>query len=149
MLTILHLSGITQQKLLASTPEFVRKMNIGGGLPPVSLGYGPYHPIQNYPWAPLWLQHVFERSETTFALIGEEVKFIQTCALLEVVHSALGWVRSPLSTTIAQVTSRLILVWGIADRFPSVRRQSSALLLLPGSHIRFPFRLTQILSTQQ
>ncbi|KAI6002739.1 PTPLA-domain-containing protein [Pisolithus albus] len=44
---------------------------------------------------------------------------VQTLATLEVVHVLLGLVRSPLPTTVIQVSSRLILVWGIVARFPN------------------------------
>ena len=43
---------------------------------------------------------------------------VQSLAVLEVIHVLLGLVRSPLPTTIIQVSSRLILVWGIIERFP-------------------------------
>lgn len=43
---------------------------------------------------------------------------VQSLAALEVIHVLVGLVRSPLPTTIIQVSSRLILVWGIIERFP-------------------------------
>ena len=57
---------------------------------------------------------------TTFSRVGLLTKIVQTFAILEVVHVILGWVRSPLATTAMQVSSRLFLVWGIADQFPEV-----------------------------
>ena len=80
--------------------------------------------------------------------IGGLTKWTQTLALLEVGHSALGMteqdpspclsvtvssssgfkidencapglVRSPLLTTMMQVSSRLLLVWAVIDRYPS------------------------------
>ncbi|KAI8841735.1 tyrosine phosphatase-like protein [Chytridium lagenaria] len=56
--------------------------------------------------------------ETTFAEIGEVVKWVQTMAALEILHSLLGFVKSPLLTTIIQVSSRLTLVWLVCDLFP-------------------------------
>ncbi|CAG8442891.1 4683_t:CDS:2, partial [Ambispora gerdemannii] len=53
--------------------------------------------------------------------VGVLLKFVQTIALLEVFHVVVGLVKSPLMTTIIQVTSRLFLVWGIVDLFPEVR----------------------------
>lgn len=61
-----------------------------------------------------------ERATTAFSAVGEETKWVQTAAVLEIVHAALGFVRSPVGTTAAQVFSRLALVWGIADRFSGV-----------------------------
>lgn len=122
VITILHLYGITQSKISHSAAPSIVKEVLVGGLPPMTLGYGPANAaaIHKYPWAPAVLQKVLKRSESTFAIVGSEVQFIQTCAVLEILHSALGWVRSPLGTVMSQVASRLILVWGIAPWFPSV-----------------------------
>ncbi|GAA6039373.1 hypothetical protein JCM8097_002821 [Rhodosporidiobolus ruineniae] len=51
---------------------------------------------------------------------GQVVKWVQTAACLEAVHSALRLVRSPLGTTVAQIFSRLALVWGVCELFPAV-----------------------------
>ncbi|KAK9248983.1 tyrosine phosphatase-like protein [Lipomyces tetrasporus] len=45
-------------------------------------------------------------------------KWVQTGALLEVVHSVVGFVRSPVMTTVIQVASRILLVWGVVYLFP-------------------------------
>ncbi|MCJ1442981.1 MAG: hypothetical protein MMC23_003478 [Stictis urceolatum] len=50
--------------------------------------------------------------------VGTFARWVQTLAVLEIVHSALGLVRSPLSTTFLQVFSRILLVWGIVYPFP-------------------------------
>ncbi|KAI0032091.1 tyrosine phosphatase-like protein [Vararia minispora EC-137] len=90
-LTIQHLSTSpsTLQRLTARPPSFV----------------------------PPELVPVYERATTTYAALGEHTKWVQTGAALEVVHSLLGFVRSPVQTTAMQVASRLYLVWGIANRF--------------------------------
>ncbi|MCJ1476727.1 hypothetical protein MMC13_005395 [Lambiella insularis] len=54
-----------------------------------------------------------------YAHVGEYAKWTQTLALLEIVHSATNLIRSPLPTTVAQVASRLLLVWGIVDTHPT------------------------------
>jgi very-long-chain (3R)-3-hydroxyacyl-CoA dehydratase len=69
---------------------------------------------------PHYLQPVYRRTETTFARVGVTTAFVQSFAILEVVHVLLRWVRSPLQTTAMQVASRLFLVWGIAEQFPEV-----------------------------
>ncbi|KAG1723612.1 PTPLA-domain-containing protein [Suillus paluster] len=51
---------------------------------------------------------------STFFALGP----VQSLAALEILHVLLGFVRSPLPTTVIQVSSRLILVWGIVERFP-------------------------------
>jgi Protein tyrosine phosphatase-like protein, PTPLA len=84
---------------------------------------------------PTWLQPVYLRSTSTFAQVGTQTAFIQTFALLEVVHSLLGWVRSPLQTTAMQVASRLFLVWGITEQFENVRsRETHVIHLFTFSH---------------
>jgi len=70
---------------------------------------------------PLFLKPIYHRSMTTFSRIGLQTAFVQTFAILEVVHVLLGWVKSPLSTTVMQVSSRLFLVWGVTEQFPEVR----------------------------
>ena len=51
---------------------------------------------------------------------------VQTSAVLEIVHAALGLVSSPIGTTVMQVFSRLLLVWGIDYLFPEVTASSPA-----------------------
>ncbi|KAG6899975.1 hypothetical protein C0993_004743 [Termitomyces sp. T159_Od127] len=58
---------------------------------------------------------------TTYTRVGSATAAVQSLAVLEVLHVLLGWVRSPLLTTAAQVASRLLLVWGIVDQFAYVR----------------------------
>ena len=41
----------------------------------------------------------------------------QTLAVLEILHSLLGVVRAPVTTTAMQVASRLLLVWGVMGPF--------------------------------
>ncbi|RKF74714.1 putative very-long-chain -3-hydroxyacyl-CoA dehydratase [Golovinomyces cichoracearum] len=54
--------------------------------------------------------------------IGKFTQMTQTLALLEIVHSAVGLVRAPISTTAMQVASRLLLVWGVLEPFPFVAK---------------------------
>ena len=53
----------------------------------------------------------------THALSWSVLAPVQSLAALEVVHVLLRLVRSPLPTTLMQVSSRLILVWAIVARF--------------------------------
>lgn len=57
--------------------------------------------------------------ESVFLGTGEFVKWTQTLAGLEVLHAATGIVRAPLLTTLMQVASRFLLVWGIVEQFPA------------------------------
>nr|AFU52581.1 3-hydroxyacyl-CoA dehydratase [Sporobolomyces primogenomicus] len=61
-----------------------------------------------------------ERANTAFDQFGDQVKWVQTAAILEAVHSATRLVRSPLGTTVAQIASRLLIVWYVCVVFPQV-----------------------------
>lgn len=52
--------------------------------------------------------------------LGEATKYVQTLAVMEVVHAAIGIVRSPVGTVLSQVASRLWAVWGVVEMCPSV-----------------------------
>ncbi|MCJ1230108.1 hypothetical protein MMC12_006779 [Toensbergia leucococca] len=56
--------------------------------------------------------------------VGGFAKWTQTLAVLEVVHSALGLVRSPILTTLMQVASRFWLIWGIVNTYPQATASS-------------------------
>ena len=64
---------------------------------------------------------LLQRASTACADIGFQVKWVQTLALLEPIHIILGLVRSSLPTTVIQVSSRLILVWGVLGQFPATQ----------------------------
>ncbi|MDI1489436.1 MAG: hypothetical protein OHK93_008714 [Ramalina farinacea] len=53
----------------------------------------------------------------TYAALGPFTRNVQSLALLEILHSATGAVRSPLSTTVMQVASRVVLVWVVVEGF--------------------------------
>lgn len=59
--------------------------------------------------------------ENVYGGVGEYTKLTQTLALLEIVHIALGLLRSSLITTVIQVASRILLVWGVANLFEAPR----------------------------
>jgi len=69
---------------------------------------------------PSYLQPLYQRATTLFYRVGAQTALVQTFAVLEVFHVLFGWVRSPLQTTVMQVSSRLFLVWGITEQFPAV-----------------------------
>jgi len=64
---------------------------------------------------------LLDRTKSSYADVGDLVRYVQTGALLEILHVLLGLVRSGLGTTVSQVASRLVLVWGILIQFPQVR----------------------------
>jgi len=75
--------------------------------------------VRNGSSVPEWLQPVYQRATTTFYRVGVQTAFVQSLAVMEILHVVVGWVRSPVGTTASQVFSRLFLVWGIAERFPN------------------------------
>ncbi|MCJ1308961.1 hypothetical protein MMC25_002616 [Agyrium rufum] len=62
-------------------------------------------------------EHVYEG-------VGEFAKWTQTLMLLEVVHSALGLIRSPLPTALMQVSSRILLVYPVVTWHPEIATSS-------------------------
>ncbi|KAL0575603.1 hypothetical protein V5O48_006388 [Marasmius crinis-equi] len=70
---------------------------------------------------PKFLLPIYYRTATVYTHVGLPTAIVQSAAILEVAHVALGFVRSPLPTTAMQVSSRLFLVWGVVEQYPSVR----------------------------
>ncbi|CAL8574567.1 hypothetical protein XPA_000523 [Xanthoria parietina] len=62
--------------------------------------------------------------ESIYEAAGDFTKWTQTVAVLEILHSAFGLVRSPLPTTILQVASRILLVWAVVNQFPAATSTS-------------------------
>ncbi|KAJ7287596.1 PTPLA-domain-containing protein [Mycena rebaudengoi] len=98
---------------------------------------------------PTYLQPLFRRSMTTYTRVGSTVAIVQSFALLEVFHVLLGWVRSPLQTTVMQVSSRLWIVWGIAQQFDVARTSplytSTVLAWSITEIVRYSFYATNLL----
>lgn len=95
---------------------------------------------------------LYRRSTTTYVRVGSLTAFVQSFALLEVVHVLLGWVRSPLQTTAMQVASRLFLVWGIVEPFEASRSNplytSMVFAWSATETIRYPFYACSLLGLE-
>lgn len=50
----------------------------------------------------------------TWEATSSVVQWLQTLALLEILHAALGWVRASVAATAVQVLGRLFFLWGVA-----------------------------------
>ncbi|KAK0551272.1 hypothetical protein OC845_002284 [Tilletia horrida] len=89
------------------------------------------------------------RAATAQQHLGGIVTFVQSFAVLEVVHAALGLVRSPVGTTAIQVGSRLFSVWGVAERYSSASTNPFyASMIFAWSLtecVRYPFYAQQLL----
>ncbi|KIJ49703.1 hypothetical protein M422DRAFT_205249 [Sphaerobolus stellatus SS14] len=121
--SVIHLAGLTDLSRLASvtsTPtaksvllRYLSKISFLQSALPLSAKIESLLPPTLIP--------ILDRAKTTFTAVGWQTAVVQSFAVLEILHSALGWVRSPLTTTAAQVASRVILVWGIADKYEAAR----------------------------
>ncbi|KNC46125.1 protein tyrosine phosphatase [Thecamonas trahens ATCC 50062] len=69
-------------------------------------------------------------AEEAWPVIEGALKVAQTMALLEVVHSLIGFVRSPVVTTAMQVASRIVLLWGYTNAFPAAQKHWSLWLMV-------------------
>ncbi|EFJ42903.1 hypothetical protein VOLCADRAFT_83422 [Volvox carteri f. nagariensis] len=61
-------------------------------------------------------------------VVETPLKVSQTAAVMEVVHSAVGLVRSPVAITGMQVASRLWIVWGIINLAPGEATRGSVMV---------------------
>jgi very-long-chain (3R)-3-hydroxyacyl-CoA dehydratase len=70
---------------------------------------------------PAHLVPLYQRACTAYDVVGHTTAFVQSAAILEVLHVYFGLVRSPMPTTAMRVASRLFSVWFIPAGFLSVR----------------------------
>ncbi|KAL6626744.1 hypothetical protein ACP70R_030470 [Stipagrostis hirtigluma subsp. patula] len=56
--------------------------------------------------------------EGVYAAVERPLLLAQTAALVEILHSVVGFVRSPVSATLPQISARLFVTWGIVWSFP-------------------------------
>ena len=61
---------------------------------------------------------------TVYAAVEFPLTIAQTAAVLEIAHAALGIARSPVLVTAMQVSSRLMVVWGVLKLAPASRTAS-------------------------
>lgn len=92
---------------------------------------------------------LLERASNSHTFVGSVVALVQSLAILEVVHAAIGWVRSPVATTAIQVASRLFMVWGVTERYSQAWSSpfyaSMVLAWAITECIRYPFYANQLL----
>ena len=78
---------------------------------------------------PHQLLDIYNRMIATYDVVGGAVAIVQTAAVLEIVHSISGLVKSPIPTAVIQVYSRLFLVWGVTQKYEQVRLQCLVLII--------------------
>jgi very-long-chain (3R)-3-hydroxyacyl-CoA dehydratase len=84
-------------------------------------------------WASIFLKAISNAGSSKsqlFSATESPARWIQTASLIEVVHSATGLIKSPVSTTALQVVTRVIQVWMVWYSFPSSTADSHAHLAL-------------------
>ncbi|KAL4352364.1 hypothetical protein GQ457_06G043730 [Hibiscus cannabinus] len=59
--------------------------------------------------------------EHLYNAVEKPLLLAQSAAVLEILHGLIGLVRSPVSSTLPQIGSRLYLTWGILWSFPEIR----------------------------
>ncbi|KAL2490691.1 Very-long-chain (3R)-3-hydroxyacyl-CoA dehydratase PASTICCINO 2 [Abeliophyllum distichum] len=59
--------------------------------------------------------------EHVYAAVEKPLLWAQSAAVLEILHGLIGLVRSPVSATLPQISSRLYVLWGILWSFPEIR----------------------------
>lgn len=59
--------------------------------------------------------------QSVYAAIEKPLILAQSAALLEILHSLAGIVRSPIAATLPQISSRIYVTWGILYSFPEIR----------------------------
>jgi hypothetical protein len=69
---------------------------------------------------PSALVPLYTRASTLWGAVGPQTTWIQTMAFLEIVHSLLGWVKSPIQTTVMQIASRFYAVWIVLECYEVV-----------------------------
>ncbi|RZC54525.1 hypothetical protein C5167_013387, partial [Papaver somniferum] len=59
--------------------------------------------------------------EHVYIAVEKPLLLAQTAAVMEILHGLVGLVRSPITTTLPQIGSRLFVTWGILWSFPENR----------------------------
>ncbi|KAI1889138.1 hypothetical protein AGOR_G00175980 [Albula goreensis] len=62
--------------------------------------------------------------------IARTLKFFQTVALVEVIHCAVGMVRTSVIVTGVQVCSRIFMVWFVTNSIKQIQNEESVILFL-------------------
>ncbi|KAK3259702.1 hypothetical protein CYMTET_31313 [Cymbomonas tetramitiformis] len=85
-----------------------------------------YNAFSMAAWSVVLYQSVLEWQANgplkTFDAVRPALTIAQTAAFMEIVHAALGIVRSPVVLTTLQVGSRLAIVWGVLIAVPQTRQ---------------------------
>jgi very-long-chain (3R)-3-hydroxyacyl-CoA dehydratase len=125
------------------TEEYCRKCAgpkylefVGAGImKPYELYLFFYNLLQVFGWGIILVKTFLgitknQSNEELYNNVAVELAIFQTAAILEIIHAAIGFVRSPVATTATQVFSRVVVVWTILYKVPSSRSSIGVLMLL-------------------
>jgi very-long-chain (3R)-3-hydroxyacyl-CoA dehydratase len=117
--TTLHVLGIVSASSSTASTAFAQILS----WVPFATRFSTALPTKNYIATrfPTFLIPYYKRMQTTYVVSGPATAVVQSLAVLEILHSFVGWVKSPIGTTFMQVFSRLFTVWGVVESFDSVR----------------------------
>ncbi|KAM6563947.1 hypothetical protein CsatB_023945 [Cannabis sativa] len=59
--------------------------------------------------------------QNVYNAVQRPLQLAQSAAVLEILHGLVGLVRSPITATLPQISSRLFLTWGILWSFPEIQ----------------------------
>ena len=117
--TLAHLSGLTAySKISAPTSASSTASKFLSYLPFIKKSMPLGSQFQSK--LPSGLVPLYTRTTTVWGAVGPQTTWIQTVAIMEIVHVLLGWVRSPLQTTAMQVASRFYAVWVVLELYEVV-----------------------------
>ena len=138
VLYMLH-GDSARQMMYATVAEAVQRVlpaKVAGAL----IEYGAYPPLA---------AAILRRASNLHDYIGPLVVITQKLAVMEVVHAAVGWVRSNVLITAVQVMSRLIVVWGISEKYEAAAHSPFYALMVCAWSLseiaRYPFYVNQLL----
>ncbi|XP_062100344.1 very-long-chain (3R)-3-hydroxyacyl-CoA dehydratase PASTICCINO 2 [Humulus lupulus] len=94
-----------------------------------SLLRGVYLTLYNWTVFAGWLQVLYFAVTTlkdaghqhVYNAVQRPLQLAQSAAILEILHGLVGLVRSPITATLPQISSRLFLTWGILYSFPEIQ----------------------------
>ncbi|PXF45376.1 Very-long-chain (3R)-3-hydroxyacyl-CoA dehydratase 2 [Gracilariopsis chorda] len=76
------------------------------------------------------LLQAISTGSSVYEAVQAPLKIFQTGALLEVIHSVIGLIRAPVATTLLQVSSRLMILWGVTQPVEPVRSNLSFIAMI-------------------
>lgn len=130
-----------RRMVFASLAKFVQQYTPDRIASP-AVSFAKHHPL---------VATLLTRMSETHAYIGPLVLVFQSLALLEVVHAALGWVKSNPLVVLIQIGSRLAVLWGVAETYEAAATSPYYTVMVFAWALsevgRYPFYVNQLLDS--